>query len=412
MSAFLRAFVISSLLLVTCTAASAQVANDTCATAIVVTDGVNLGDTSGATGVEAFPTCGLPINDAWYVYTATCTGTATADVCSAPTNYDTVMAAWSGGCGCLNEIACNDDGVGCTAGRSKITFSVNAGVTYYIQIGGFDGGTGPIALTISCAFGPPTGPANDNCATAIAVSEGVLTSGVTIGATTGGGGGCPGDPIGSCNGTMGNDVWYVFTASCSGMYEAHNCGPSTNFDTIIAVWDGSGGCGNLVEVACNDTGGCTLPGLGNVGMTTWIANAGTTYYVSVGGVSGLTGSFDLWVARTGVPILQYFNAGPGSIGFQVIGGPPLGFAFTGITGNQGAFPNGAFFGIDITFQEITDQLTFGYPFFTTLGPCGELTVGPIFGAPSGITIYSVTVTALNGTLVVFSWSAPVSVTIP
>ena len=66
----------------------------------------------------------------------------------------------------------------------------------------------------------------------------------------------------------------------------------------------------------------------------------------------------------------------------------------------------------MTIQQVVDQLNFGYPFLTPLGSCGDAVVGPFFGAPSGITLYAVTVTAQSGTVTLYSNSAPVSVTIP
>lgn len=390
-----------------------QAPNDNCAAAFVAIDGFTAGTNIPASlGPDPLPTCGSMSNDVWYSYTASCTGTATVSLCHVTTNFDTLLAAWSGSCGCLSEIACNDDAACATpGGKSTVTFSSMAGTTYYISVGGFDGGAGNFGMIISCVNGPSLTPPNDTCGSATSITEGVMTAGTSANATTGGGG-CPGDPTGSCS-VMSNDVWYVFTASCTGTYQATTCVGATSFDTVVAVWDGSGGCGSLVEIGCNDTGGCTLVNQGNSAIATWSATAGTTYFVSVGGFIGLTGSFDLHVAPTGTnPVLSFFDVGPGTIGFSVVGGPPLGIAFTGITLTQGAFPTGAFFGIDITATEVIDQFNAGFPFLANLGPCGELTVGPVGGAPSGITLYAVTLTAQNAGLVLYSWSPPVTVTIP
>jgi hypothetical protein len=269
-------------------------------------------------------------------------------------------------------------------------------------------------MTISCAplTPPPVIPPNDFCSGASFIAEGVVTSGTTVQATTGGGGTCPGDPIGSCS-VMANDVWYYFVAACTGTYEARTCFAATSFDTVVAVFDGTGGCGNLVEIACNDTGSCAIPGQGSTATASWSATAGNLYYVSVGGFIGFSGAFDLRVAQTGSnPVLSFFDVGPGSIGYTIVGGPPAGLALTAITLAQGAFPNGSFFGIDITITEVLNQLAFGYPFFVNLGACGEATVGPFFGAPTGLALYAVTLTALNGTSVLHAASLPVTATIP
>src|SRR5262245_42966518 len=89
----------------------AQVPNDTCATAAIAFDGNNPGTTIGAsTGPDPLPTCPNLINDVWFSYTASCTGFAIASLCSpGSATFDSVMAAWGGSCGCLNELTCNDD---------------------------------------------------------------------------------------------------------------------------------------------------------------------------------------------------------------------------------------------------------------------------------------------------------------
>jgi hypothetical protein len=397
----------------TCELACGQAPNDSCATAIAAFDGNTSGNNNmSSTGPDPVPACGTMSNDVWYSYQATCSGVVTATLCTPGTNFDTMMAAWSGSCGCLSELACNDDF--CVGNKSAVTFNSVAGTVYYLSIGGFDGGAGNFTMNISCTpvSPPPFVPPNDHCFGALSITEGAVTAGTTQNSTTGGGGVCPGDPVGSCS-VMSNDVWYIFVASCSGQYEARTCVGATSFDTVVAVWDGAGGCGNLVEIGCNDTGGCAIANQGNSAIATWNATAGNLYYISVGGFIGLTGTFDLVVGPTGLnPVLAFINAGPGTIGYTVVGGPPSGLAFTAITVNQGMFPNGAFFGIDISITELTDQINIGFPFLVNLGPCGGLTIGPVGGAPSGITLYAVTLTAPNGVLVLHSTSAPVTATIP
>jgi hypothetical protein len=119
------------------------------------------------------------------------------------------------------------------------------------------------------------------------------------------------------------------------------------------------------------------------------------------------------VSQTGAnPVLSFFSVAPGSIGYTVAGGPPSGVALTAITVNQGTFPNGPFFGVDMTLAQVIDELNFGYPFFVNLGLCGEATVGPFFGAPSGLNLYAVTLTALAGTQILHSNSVAVTAQVP
>lgn len=235
---------------------------------------------------------------------------------------------------------------------------------------------------------PPPPLANDTCATAAAISEGVVTAGTNLTAGTG-----P-DPVAACGG-MAADVWYVFVASCTGTYTATTCVAGTGYDTVVAVWDGTNGCGSLVPITCNDDN-CNLGAQFLSSSTSWSATAGNIYYVSVGGFVGSMGNFNLLVNPGGGMNLSITNSGPGTIGYQIVGGPPSGTAFTAITLNAGAFPNGWFFGIDIPLQELAIEINFGFPFSVALDTCGNATVGPFGGVPSGLTVYAVSLGTPNG----------------
>ena len=69
---------------------------------------------------------GPAFHDAWFNYTATCTGTATISLCGS--SFDTVLAVYGDCVTCppapLSEIACNDDD--CRA-RSLVTLPVVSG---------------------------------------------------------------------------------------------------------------------------------------------------------------------------------------------------------------------------------------------------------------------------------------------
>ena len=85
----------------------------------------------------------------WYCYTATCTGDVTISLLGS--DYDTMLAAYSG-CEChptqSDLIVCNDDfGSGY---QSQVTFPVIAGSQYLIEIGGYASETGQGVLSISC----------------------------------------------------------------------------------------------------------------------------------------------------------------------------------------------------------------------------------------------------------------------
>ena len=78
----------------------------------------------------------------WYRFVVGSSGTFTADTLGS--NFDTVIVVYQGTTlGGLSEVACDDDGGGAAGGPSKITsFSVSAGLTYYVQVGGWRSSVG------------------------------------------------------------------------------------------------------------------------------------------------------------------------------------------------------------------------------------------------------------------------------
>jgi hypothetical protein len=137
--------------------------------------------------------------------------------------------------------------------------------------------------------------------------------------------------------------------------------------------------------------------------------SGVTYIVRVAGATPATGSFQLTVTR--LFVLQFNSAlGPGSIGFSLTGGPAGVPYLVAISFNPGSFPNGPFFGIELTFNEALAQIAAGYPFYGALNSCGAFTF-PTIVAPflTGQAIFSVGVASTPTGLVS---TAPVSHVIP
>ncbi len=105
----------------------------------------------------------------------------------------------------------------------------------------------------------------------------------------------------SCNEGGGvainKDVWFKYTAACSGTVTASTCGSAT-FDTRIAVYSGTI-CPSTTTVvsACSDNAaGCAS----STSKATWTAIAGSVWYVRVGspGSTSGTGSLSLSCAVT------------------------------------------------------------------------------------------------------------------
>ncbi|MFN9754865.1 MAG: hypothetical protein ACK58X_00480 [Planctomycetota bacterium] len=140
---------------------TSSVPNDECAAAIALGNGLSAQFTTvGAMTSAPAWACGSGANDAWFSYAATTTGSLTVSLCSQAT-WDTVIQAFSGACGTLTSLGCNDDSCGA---QSSLTFSVTAGQTYRIRVGGFSGATGAFRLNVT----PPAVPATPTSLAAVA----------------------------------------------------------------------------------------------------------------------------------------------------------------------------------------------------------------------------------------------------
>jgi hypothetical protein len=136
----------------------------------------------------------------------------------------------------------------------------------------------------------PGGLVNDSCGSAIAVGDGTRSYS-NSGATTDG----PEDP--ACNfgfadrGQVGADMWYCYTASCTGTAAASLCG--SDYDTKLAVYAGCD-CPTAAPLDCSDDDCGT--GVGNVqSRVTFAATAGQSYLVRVGGYLGEQGDGKLTI---------------------------------------------------------------------------------------------------------------------
>ncbi len=288
----------------------------------------------------------------WFRFTAPTNGTVTADTFGS--NYDTILAAYTGVCGALTAVpaACNDDTSGT---QSQISFTASAGTTYSFVVSAYSNNGGvldfqltfqsiaPTAIPTATATRTPTATAttvptstatatatavpptatvpptstavptatptvtvppasptvavpglNDACIDARAVETWPYTDRVSTTAATLD----VDDPRVSCgNGSRARSVWYRFTAPGGGQVTADTLG--SGYDTLLSVYTGA--CGSLTAVsgACNDDAS------GVQSQVSFPAVAGTTYWflVSAFGANGGALSFQLTFAPgTGGPV--------------------------------------------------------------------------------------------------------------
>ena len=92
-------------------------------------------DTTEATAATDDPECiAGSTHTVWYAVTLSATTEIGVDTFGS--DYDTVLSAWTGPRGALQQVACNDDSGSL---QSRITFTAQAGVTYHLMLGAFPG---------------------------------------------------------------------------------------------------------------------------------------------------------------------------------------------------------------------------------------------------------------------------------
>jgi hypothetical protein len=404
--------------------------NDECAGALTVTVGINPAPSApgnfysndlatNSAGWSALTGCASPViaNDVFFSFTPPATGPyviSTNNPCGwcAGTAANTTLAVYATPCApAVAAIACDADSG--TGSLSLVTVTLTGGTPYLIRVG-TTAATGAGTFYLNVNPGTTAVP-NDTCATALTVTTGINPA-----------------PSASCNtftndfatsdtsglpavcGAILNDVWFVFTPPISGDYRIDTETPAgyavgTNTNSTLAVY---GSCAVGPALLCDADSGVTGTGLMSI-VTASNLTGGVPVYIRVGSTTAaIAGTFYLNVNR--IFSVSYSSPfGPGSLQFDIVAGPPNGQYYLPITFNLGAFPYGWLYGVDITLQEILDELSTGYPFVGGLNANGDATFGPIGGVPSGLTFYSVAL-GFPGAVIDFptASSAPKSYTTP
>jgi hypothetical protein len=136
---------------------SSSIVNDACASATLISVPYNSGiaNNTGATDDAPFSaTCGFLGSNVWYKLIGT-GNTITATTCDNNTAMDTEVRIFSGACGSLTEVTCNDDDGSCSIGfQSTVSFCSASGVEYYVGVGYWDVGPGFDNYVIKVTDGP------------------------------------------------------------------------------------------------------------------------------------------------------------------------------------------------------------------------------------------------------------------
>lgn len=108
----------------------------------------------GATTAADDPsfTCvtGQRVNSVWYRFVAPADGTLTTNTFTS--NYDTVLAIWTGTRGALTNRGCNDDYISGSNLQSQVQVAATGGTTYYIEIAAYSTPTSPATLNFALSF--------------------------------------------------------------------------------------------------------------------------------------------------------------------------------------------------------------------------------------------------------------------
>lgn len=256
---------------------STAMAQDECASAVPIVDGIN-GPFNIAVATPSpgpMMNCGGMPNDLWFTYTATCCGNLTVDNCTPTFSMMNGLQIYdgAGGCGHLVSLGCTS--MSCSY-QSTLTVPVVQGQLLYVRVASdqYSYATGFFHLNVNCV---PAAPGNDEVTGAIAISQGQNGPYRSFCATTS-------TPAWPC-GNGADDVWFSFQAPSSGPFTFRTC--TSDFDTTLQVFDGAGGPANLVSLGCNDNF------CGYQSSVTATVTQGGTYYLRVGGANGSQGNIRL-----------------------------------------------------------------------------------------------------------------------
>lgn len=230
-----------------------------------------------ATNVEATKETGEPNHagnsggaSIWFEWTAPADGVVNFNTIGS--NFDTTLAVYSGTDFTDFVLEASDDDGGPNA-TSALTFSAVDGVTYYIAVDGFGGGTGSITLRWAVELPPPNDAfANAEAITgatgSVARSNNLATKEV-------------GEPNHAAAG--GASAWFAWTAPSNGSFSFDTDGSS--IDTLLAVYTGSA-VNALTVRGSNDN----PAGAGTTARVIFTATAGTVYRIAVDGTDGAGGA--------------------------------------------------------------------------------------------------------------------------
>jgi hypothetical protein len=263
--------------LLTITFVNAQ--NDNCSGAIPLTVGASFSagavtsSNVGSTIDGTLPSCNSDaVDNVWFTVVVPASGNVTIEIREAAGSSfdDSVLTVYTGTCGSLNEIACNDDTNADLFSLVSLT-GQTPGATLYVSAWKYDSTVDSGNFQISAYELIST---NNICSQAIPLTIGTdFASGSIV---TNNGGATTDGTVPSCNGDAVDNIWFSVVVPASGnvTIETNEVSGSPFDDSVLTVYSGS--CGTLTEIACNDDGGDGFFSL----VTLTGQTPGSTLYVS------------------------------------------------------------------------------------------------------------------------------------
>ena len=289
--------------------------------------GTNVGATSS--GELPNPNCGNYLgNDIWYTAIVPASGIITVETQSVTgSSLDPSIEIYTGSCGNLTQLACNDDINSSSNLNSQLELSGIPNTTIYIRVWAWNNNSqGEFNIV---AYSSPT-PGNNEC---IDAQNLVIGSTNTENVVTGTNAGATDSGIAlpdNCDQYLGGDVWYTAQVPASGLLSIETSNAGGIDDTGLAVYTGT--CGNLTQIACDADSG---PGFFSVINLTGLPN--TTVYIRVWEFQNNNfGEFNIVAYSPECPLTTRWN------GNNWNNGTPNSFTSAVINGNYDTATNGSF----------------------------------------------------------------------
>lgn len=261
-------------------------------------------DTRGATEEPGEPlSCGNMGSTVWYFLETS--GSARIHFSTLNSSFATALALYE--VGDTLDLATEADRIACADGNAQpaeLTFDVEQGKRYRVQVGGRNGASGDVQIEINCV--PACPPQNDNMGNGMYISGNASGTIDTRGATRDAG---EPQPCGGAR-NVGKTVWFWI-----GETLLSTDGPQTatwrvstsgsDFPTMVATYSGDGFSppGGASEAACAE------------GSLTFEVPRGRATFVQIGGIDDTSGQLQFQFECTGAcPDTGQHGGGGGIVG--------------------------------------------------------------------------------------------------